>query len=80
MLREKHNGTPDTTGITIDIYLLRMLIIVSKYLVLIVSALVGISAVLTAYDFMTGNTGWGIVNAVLAFGGIMLLVQLKQNV
>jgi hypothetical protein len=48
-------------------------------MVLIVSALAGISATLAAYDFMTGNTGWGVVDAILTFGDIILLVQLKHN-
>jgi hypothetical protein len=79
MLRGKHNATPNTKEITTAIYLLSMLIILSRHLVLVLSALAAISSALAAYDFMTGNTGWGIVDALLAFGDIIFLVQLKHK-
>jgi hypothetical protein len=80
MLRKKHSDDrPTTTGITTAIHLLTAVIIISRHLRLIILTLAAISIALAAYDFMTGNTGWGVVETVLAFGGIILLVQLKHK-
>lgn len=80
MLLDKNRAdVPSTKGISISIYILTVLIFFAKHLRHIVLILAGISAALAAYDLMTGNIGWGVVEVVLTFGGIIFLIQLKQN-
>jgi hypothetical protein len=78
-MQGKRNAVPDTTRITAAIYALDVLIIVGRYLPLIVAAFAAVNAVLAAYDFMDGNTGWGIVNAIFASGGAVFLAQLLRR-
>lgn len=78
-LLQKKQNSGDTQDLTTAIYVLKALIFFGENLRLIVLTSTGISAALAAYDFMTGNMGWGTVDAVFAFGGIILLVQLKDN-
>jgi membrane associated rhomboid family serine protease len=78
-MQDKRNAAPDTARITFAIYALDVIIVVGRYLPLIVAAFVAVNAALATYDFMDGNIGWGVVNAILGFGGAVLLAQLLRR-
>ena len=52
---------------------------IGRYVVLATSIFAGINLLLAAYDFATGNIGWGIVNLLLGLAGLVFLAQLRQT-
>jgi hypothetical protein len=52
---------------------------IGRNIVLATSIFVGINLLLAAYDFATGNIGWGIVNLLLGLAGLVFLEQLRQT-
>ena len=75
----QQSAAPDTTRFTAAIYLLDLLMVIGKYLPLIAGAFAAISIASAAYDFATGNYGWGIVSAIFGIGGLVFVAQLMQR-
>jgi CHASE3 domain sensor protein len=60
------------------IRIVEIALVIGKNIVLIVSIFVGTNLFLAAYDFVTGNVGWGIVNLLLGLAGLVFLAQVRQ--
>jgi uncharacterized membrane protein len=60
------------------IHIVEIALAIGRNIVLSTSIFVGINLFLAAYDFATGNVGWGMVNLLLGLAGLVFLAQIRQ--
>lgn len=79
--RTNDNGVvlTNTTKLAAVIHMLKVLMLLGKYLPLIVVFFAGINLLLAIYDFTVGNVALGILNLILAIGGLNFFAQLLRR-